>query len=111
MPELLYLSSAKLKRWPSKPSRKSELIRRLGAEVGGESIGFKVTVGPDQALPEGGDGIEADYARVQRVIEELTASDRFARWVTDSTVGPGQYIQFAGPMRYGRVHRDRPASG
>jgi hypothetical protein len=109
VPEILYISSAKLNRWPQKTRTGSSLGRRVGGELGGDGLPFKVSLSPDDGQGDVANPITADYDRARRVLKELNDSHRFARWVTDPSVGPGQYIEFGGMMRYGRVRRDIPA--
>jgi hypothetical protein len=111
VPELLYLSSAKLSRWPRKTSVRASLSRRLGGELGGGGIPAKVTVAPEDSSRDKADSLQAEYDHARRVLKELAHSHRFARWVTDGSVGPGQYIEFGGLMRYGRIRRDTRATG
>jgi hypothetical protein len=110
MPELFYLSSAKLNRWPRKTTMRAAIGHRVGGELGGGALPAKLTVSPSNFSGDTPSSLSADYDHARRVIRELTNSDRFARWVTDSSVGPGQYIESSGMMRYGRIHRDRAAS-
>lgn len=108
MPELLYLSSSKLRRWPTQRAGAAKLASRIGAEIGGGAVPGKVTFSP--AADERGreSEIARDYRKLRRVIKELDASDRFTRLVTDPLAGPSQWVEFDGTMRYGRVRRDGP---
>src|SRR3954466_9633919 len=106
VPEILYISSAKLERWIDKEPLRSSLRRRLGGEIGGGVVPGKLTLAADSQTPTNDDALTATYAHLGRALQELQESDRFARWVTDGSVGPSQYIEFEGMMRYGRVHRD-----
>lgn len=106
MPEILYLSTAKLNRWPTKRTLRSTLNRRLGGELGGGAIPGKLTVSPEGPATDVPREIDLDYRHAQYVLDELGRSSRSPRGVTDTLVGPGQYFHFSGMMRYGRVHRD-----
>lgn len=83
----------------------------MGGEVGGSGLPGKITLTPDAAPKEKDESLAVDYDRTHRAITELNKSHRFARWVTDGTIGPGQYIEFGGMMRYGRVRRDTRCRG
>jgi hypothetical protein len=107
VPEVLYLSSAKLSRWPQRQTVRATLLRRGTAEVGGGPIPAKAGIAPETSAQNSAPSIDVDYQRLQRVLDELQRSDRFPRWITDPVVAPGQYVQFDGMMQYGRVRRDR----
>jgi hypothetical protein len=108
VPELLYLSRAKLQRWPSRRSGSGGLPSRIGGEIGGGPLPGKVTLASTGAQPDQDSQIARDYRKLRSVLKELESSDRFSRWVTDPLAGPGQWVEFEGPMRYGRIGRDHP---
>ena len=103
MSELLYLSRAKLRRWLSDPGGLSEFGRRTGGELGGGVIPAKFTIAPAT-------GSTSDEAPLndllQRAIKDIESSDRLSR-VTDNVAEPGQWFEFGGVMRYGKVRRNR----
>lgn len=78
MTELLYLSTAKLERWPSRPG----VAARTGLELGGGVIPAKLVVSPAGATTPAGASHEA-HERLKRALKDLESSDRFARWVSD----------------------------
>jgi hypothetical protein len=96
------VSNAKLRRWHSEVGSLGKLARRTGGEVGGGAIPAKLTIAPasDQARDDA-----ALHETLQRAVKDIKSSGRLSS-VTHPFAGPGQWIEFNGVMRYGKVRRN-----
>lgn len=96
MPELLYASEGKLKRWPLKGSISGRVTAEVNAKVA------KIALAPANSRVQ---STEQLYSKIHRVCREIDMTPGFTRWLKDGAVGRGTWFTFDSRLRWGRIGR------
>ncbi len=96
MPELLYVSTGKLARWPTKARLAERLTGELNLQVA------KVGLAPGTSSAA---ATQQLYDRVQRICRSIDRTPGFTRWLDGRPVPAGTWFTFDSRLRWGRIGR------